>query len=440
MSSINKSARKQTMKAVTPAGTVVNAISLEKQLTRMTLANLLWEDQFYVDGKTTAQLIAELVAKCDAAFVSDLAIKARTQFKLRHVPLLLARELARTGRLAADKLNQMIQRPDEMSEFLSIYWKDGKTPISNQVKKGLATAFAKFSEYALAKWDKNSANIRMRDVMFLVHPKPRTAEQAELFKRVASNQLETPDTWETQLSAGADKGETFSRLMREKKLGALAFLRNLRNMVQSGVSESQIREYALTLDTSKVLPFRYIAAARIVPQFEDMLEKMMLRSLESHEKLPGKTKLYVDVSGSMFGLGISHKSDLERFDAAAALAVLCREICEDVDIYSFSNQAVRVPPRRGFALVEAIRNSQSHSGTSLGHALSSTQGPCDRVVVFTDEQSHDRPQKPANGTRGYIINVAAYQNGVNHSDWITVSGFSEAVVNYIQAVEKDDTF
>jgi len=440
MSSLNKSAYRQNVRAVTHAGTAVRAIPAEKQLVRMTLANMLWENQFYVDGKASADVIADLVKQCDAKFVSNVAILARTQFKLRHVPLLLTRELARTSRLAAHVLNAVIQRPDEMSEFLSIYWKEGKTPLSNQVKKGLATAFAKFNEYSLAKWDKNSAAVKMRDVMFLVHPKPASPEQAALFKRVASNELATPDTWETELSAGADKRATFTRLMAEKKLGALAFLRNLRNMVQSGVSDTAIRGYAQTLDVSKVLPFRYIAAARIVPQFENMLEAMMLRSLESHEKLPGVTKLYVDVSGSMFGSKISGKSDLERFDAAAALAVLCREICEHVEIYSFSDRAVRVAPRRGFALVEAIRESQSHNGTQLGSALNSTGSPCDRVIVFTDEQSYDRPGKPMFGAKGYIINVAAYQNGVNHEDWLTVSGFSEAVIDYIQAVEKDVTF
>lgn len=437
MSSLNRALKTKT--AINHAGTAVRAISAEQQLVRMTLANMLWEDQFYVDGKQSAQVIAELVQKADAKFVSNLAIMARTQFKLRHVPLLLTRELARTSRLAASVLNTVIQRPDEMSEFLAIYWRDGKIPLANQVKKGLATAFAKFSEYSLAKWNKNSAAVKMRDIMFLVHPKPASPEQAALFKRVADNALATPDTWETELSAGMDKGETFTRLMAEKKLGALAFLRNLRNMAQSGVNDSTIRAYAKTLDVSKVLPFRYIAAARIVPQFEDMLEAMMLRSLESHEKLPGVTKLYVDVSGSMFGSKISAKSDLERFDAAAALAVLCREICETVEIYSFSDNAVRVPPRRGFALVEAIRLSQQHAGTSLGHALNSSGSPCDRVIVFTDEQSQDRPGKPMFGAKGYIVNVAAYQNGVNHDAWLTISGFSEAIVDYIQAVEKDVT-
>lgn len=434
MSSINRVAR-QPARTTNSVGTMVPVISAERQLKRITLAAMLWEKQFYLDGKSHAELVKELVAKVDANKVAYLAEQARSKFKLRHIPLLLARELARHGKLQANALTNIIQRPDEMSEFLSIYWQDGKTAVSNQVKKGLAACFNKFSEYQLAKWNKNSAEIKLRDVMFLCHPRPSSESQAELFKRVASDTLVTPDTWETALSSGADKGETFTRLMQEKKLGALAFLRNLRNMQQSGVNTSLIREYSKTLDVSKVLPFRYIAAARIVPGFEDMLEAMMFRSLETHAKIPGKTVLLIDVSGSMFGAKISAKSDLERFDAAAALAILCREICEEVEIYSFSGDAKKVAPRRGFALAEAISTSQGHGGTYLGNAMKTvnSQSTYDRCIVFTDEQSFDRPAAPKG--KGYIVNVASYQNGVNHNAWTEVNGFSEAVIDYIQALE-----
>jgi len=433
MSSLNLRTQERV---INHGGVAVPKISVEAQLTRMTLAHMLWENQFYIDGQSTADLMKTLVAKANPAFVASLAETARKQFKLRHVPLLLARELARSGKLTATTLNDVIQRPDEMSEFLSIYWKDGKTPLSNQVKKGLSSAFGKFNEYQLAKWDKNSAAVSMRDVMFLTHPKPVDQAQAILFKKVADKALATPDTWETELSAGADKKETFERLMAQNKLGALAFLRNLRNMVEAGISESTIRAYSTNLDVTKVLPFRYIAAARIVPQFEDMLEAMMFKSLETHEKLPGKTVLLVDISGSMFDVKVSGKSDLDRFDAAAALAVLCREICEEVEIYSFSYQCVRVPARRGFALIEAINHSQYHSGTDTGGAVRSVNANSkyDRCIIFTDEQSQSTV--PAPKGKGYVVNVAAYQNGINSGAWTTITGFSEAIIDYIQLFEK----
>lgn len=424
--------------AKTHEGASVPAISAEKQLNRIVLASMLFENEFYVDGVSNAKRIAELVTKVSPESVAALALKARTEMNLRHVPLYLLRELARNGKLKAEWLTNTISRADEMAEFVSLYWKDKKQPLSNQVKRGLANAFHKFNEYALAKWDKNSAAIRLRDVLFLTHAKPKTPEQEALFKRIASDTLETPDTWETELSGGADKGETFLRLMREKKLGALAFLRNLRNMVQAGVPSETIRAYAKSVNTDRVLPFRFLAAARIVPQFEDMLEEMMLRSLASHEKLPGKTVLLIDVSGSMFGTKVSAKSDLDRFDAAAALAILAREICEEVEIYSFSNVVAQVAPRRGFALIEAISGSQHHSGTNTGAAVRSINANTkyDRLVMFTDEQSHDVVPNPKG--KGYIINVASYENGINSGAWTTVTGMSEAVIDYIAQSEKSD--
>ena len=406
-------------------------------LERLVLANLLWESQFYIDGKSTAELIQQAVQDTDAKVVNDLAIRARSEYNLRHTPLLLVRELARQGRLHWETLYEVIQRADEISEFVSLYWQNGKCALSNQTKRGLAAAFNKFSEYQFAKWDKNNRNISLRDVMFLVHPKPATQHHQALFQKIANRQLATPFTWETELSRGADKRATFTRLMLQKELGALAFIRNLRNMAQCAVEESLILDYSTTVDVSRVLPFRFIAAARQVPQFEFLLEQMMYRALSTQAPLRGKTVLLVDVSGSMFGTKVSNKSDLDRFDAAAALAVLCREICEQVEVYSFSDRLVRVPDRRGFSLVDALKHSQSHRGTQLGASVTALNQQTDynRIIVFTDEQSNDVVPKPQ-CHNAYVLNVGAYQNGIETTgQWHTVTGFSEAVVRYIQALE-----
>lgn len=434
MSSLNYAQRQFT---TTHEGAKVRQIGVKQQLNRLVMANMLWEDQFYMDGQTSATLIGALVKQVDPEFTAQLAVKARTEMKLRHIPLLLVRELARNKTLKAQTVVDVVQRPDEMPELLSIYWKDGKTAISTQLKKGLATAFSKFNEYSLAKWDKNSAAISMRDVMFLVHPKPVDEKQEALFKKVANKELVTPDTWETQLSAGADKKETFERLMDEGKLGALAFLRNLRNMVQAGVDERIIREYASLIDVSKVLPFRFLAAARVVPQFEDMLEAMLFRCTVNMPKLKGKTRLLVDVSSSMYQPKVSAKSDITRQDASLALAMICREICEEVEIFSFSGKALRIAPRRGFALADAIKNSQGCSGTDIGRSIRETDGTYDRTIAITDEQSRDQVNAPKGHTKGYVLNVGSYQNGINHSAWTTITGFSESVISYIIEVEKE---
>ena len=124
-------------------------LSPELQLRRSVLACLLWESQFYEDGVEIAGRIAELVPKVAAEKVAALAVEAREQMKLRHAPLLLVREMARHAShraLVADTLARVIQRADELAEFVALYWKDGRVPLSGQVKKGLAAAFPKFDE------------------------------------------------------------------------------------------------------------------------------------------------------------------------------------------------------------------------------------------------------------------------------------------------------
>jgi hypothetical protein len=418
----------------THEGAPAKDISPERQLRRSVLACMLWEDQFYEDGVAIAGRIRELVAKVPPAKVAALAVEAREKMKLRHAPLLLVREMARLAshrHLVAETLYQVIQRADELSEFVALYWTEGKQPLSAQVKKGLAAAFTKFDEYALAKYNR-ATPVKLRDVLFLSHAKPVDAAQAELWKRLVEGELITPDTWEVALSSGADKRQAWERLLAENKLGALALLRNLRNMAGANVSEKAIREGLARMKTERVLPFRFIAAARYAPQWEPELEKAMLRSLEGQAKLPGKTVLLVDVSGSM-DAQLSRRSEMRRNDAAYGLAVLLREIAEQVSVYSFSDQLVRVPSRQGFALRDAINASQPHSGTYLGKALGEIKESYDRLIVITDEQSHDPVPNPK--ALGYMINVASYQNGVGYGRWTHIDGWSDSVIEYVRAAE-----
>lgn len=399
----------------TAEGAVASRITSEQELRRTVAACLLWEDGFYESGASIADRIKTLVPLCRPSFVAACAFEARTKMKLRHAPLLLVREMARQPNhrtLVSELLFSVIQRADELAEFVAIYWKDKKQPLSKQVKLGLAKAFTKFDEYALAKYNRDGA-VKLRDVLFLCHAKPKDDEQAKLWKRLVDGKLETPDTWEVALSGGADKAGTFVQLMLDKKLGALAFLRNLRNMKESGVDAGLVQAYGHEVDIARVLPFRFIAAARAVPAWEHLIEPMMLRACEGREKLPGKTIVLLDVSGSM-DAPISAKSDLHRIDAACGVAILLRELCEDVEVMTFSTQVVQVPSRRGFALRDAIVKSQPHGGTEMGKAVTAinAQRQYDRLVVLTDEQTADRV--PAPKAKGYVINVASNKIGRAH--------------------------
>lgn len=434
----------------THEGAPACVLTPEQALRRTALSCLLWEKEFYEDGVQIATRIRELVPQVAADRVAALAVEARERMKLRHLPLLLAREMARhaTHRaLVAETLAHVIQRADELSEFVAIYWAGGKQSLSAQVKKGLAGAFCKFDEYALGKYDRAGA-VRLRDVLFLSHARPVDVAQTDLWKRLAQNELATPDTWEVSLSAvgrgertdeekKAEKRAVWERLLTERKLGALALLRNLRNMHTVGVREELVLEVLANLKTDRVLPFRFLAAARSAPQWEQALEAAMFRSLEGRAStLRGHTVLLVDVSGSM-NWPLSHRSEMHRTDAAYGLAILLREIAEKVSIFTFSNKTVRVADRRGMALRDALDASQPHSGTYLGTAVEHVEaeysGKYDRIIVITDEQSHDRV--PAPRGRGYVVNVASNRNGVGYGEWTHVDGWSEAIVDYIAELE-----
>lgn len=419
----------------THEGAPAKIVDAEAQLRRSVMSCLLWEKEFYESGVTIADRIATLVPQVEPFAVARMAMQARSDMNLRHVPLLLVREMAKHPMHKAHvarTLAAVIQRPDELAEFVSLYWQGGKRPLSAQVKKGLAAAFGQFNEYSFAKYKGDGNAIKLRDVMFLVHPKP---VDAALYKKIADNTLATPDTWEVALSSGADKRETWERLLSENKLGGLALLRNLRNMEQAGVNKNLIRIALAKMNTTRILPFRFIAAARYALEFEPELEAALFRSLDG-EKLTGRTVVLIDVSGSM-DAPLSAKSDMTRMDAACGVGMIAREIGDDVAVYTFSQSTVRVPARRGFALRDAIVNSQAHGGTYLGQAIQdANRVGYDRLIVVTDEQSHDPVGKPLAGAKSYLINPASAQNGVGYGAFTHIDGFSEAVIRYIVEIEK----
>jgi 60 kDa SS-A/Ro ribonucleoprotein len=141
---------------------------------------------------------------------------------------------------------------------------------------------------------------------------------------------------------------------------------------------------------------------------------------------------------------LSRRSEMQRTDAAYGLAVLLREISEKVSVFSFSDDLVEVPARRGFALRDAIDASQRHNSTQLGKAVESLnrKETYDRLIVISDEQAHDSvpgPRQWSDGhprpSMGYMINVASFKNGVGYGKWTHIDGWSESVVDYIRMLE-----
>lgn len=435
--------RRSTAQLRTHEGGKAKKINSEQELRRSLMSCMLFEKTFYENDIDINDRFKELVPKVSPEKVASMAIEARTKMKLRHAPLYITKEMARNKShryMVKDTLADVIQRADELAEFLAMYWEDGKQPLANSVKKGLAKAFTKFNEYHLAKYNRPNT-IKLRDVLFLCHAKPLNKEQEELWKRLVNDELKTPDTWEVSMSAtkGENKKEVWEGLLDRGVMGDLAILKNLRNFYENDVDENKVFKALENVRGTRVFPSRYLSAARYAPQWEEQIEKALFKLIEQYEKLKGKTTLLVDVSGSMHW-EVSDRSEVTRLDAASSLAILIRELCEKVDIFTFSDDLIAVPPRRGFALRDAINDSQYHSGTYLKKAMDEMKTKVkqtDRLIIITDEQSHDGIGESFAKENNYVINVAPYRNGIGYYDFIHIDGFSDAIIEYIKVYENE---
>ena len=433
--------RSETTTTVSHQGGEAVIENAQKELARAVSCCMLYEDSFYEKGSSLAERIDNLVADSSvtAKFLGELAIKARTDLKLRHIPLYLMVQGLKHHKVGWRTIAEVIQRADELAEIIALYWKDGKKPIASQLKLGVAAAFDKFKEYHFAKYNRDS-EVKLRDVMFLTHPKPVNKERKALYRNIANNTLAIPDTWETALSSGADRRETFERLIDDGRLGYMALLRNLRNMEEAGVSQVKVKKALIAgAEGSMALPFRFITAAKHAPAYRSTLSDCMLFSLKSLERLNGPTVILVDVSGSMAG-ALSNKSEVNRIEAAAALAAMIQELAEKPSVYVFQSNCMRVNGLRGMELIDAIIKAP-RGGTQAGRAIRlalKDRPDAKRVIVVTDEQSEDSIPELSATQSGYIINVATYKPALpdKRKSWVHISGFSERIIDWIREEER----
>jgi 60 kDa SS-A/Ro ribonucleoprotein len=461
-------------------------LSNEQVLERTVGACMLWEDSFYESGRSIATRIVELADECSANFVADLAYRVRHEMHLRHAPLLLLRALVRKGnaKLTENALASTIARPDELSEFLSLYWatNDGKKTIPHAVRRGLGKAFAKFDAYQLAKWRGDNSAIKLRDVLNLVHPVTADKAKFQVWTDLRQKALKNTKTWEAKQSkagrvasaVAADHELSASeraaltkdakRLAWEAQLdkgeiGYDALLKNLRNMVEAGVKVRLVEEAIVARKGAhRTLPFRYLVAARYAPEFKKALDQALVAAIEDLPRISGKTAILVDLSGSMDDK-LADKSELIRKDAAAALAAL---FPGEADVYTFTDSIRRVQGTlKGITGIEKILGNMPSGGTRIGEAVAHVNnGTYDRIVVLTDEQSSD-VVAPPKSRYSYVISLASYEpalaemvteerkaprkrgrygdllpHAVEYGEWVRITGFSENTFRYIADFER----
>ena len=454
-------------------------------------------DQFYEGADDRLVRIRALIAKNDPRFVAQLAVYARERMYLRTVPLVLTVELAKIhngDNLVSRLVARVVQRADEITELLAYYQQANERQgrkklhlLSKQVQKGLSLAFNRFDEYQFAKYDR-ATEVKLRDALFLVHPKAASANQQALFDKIVNGSLQTPYTWEVALSVlGQQKFESkaarlaafrtqWEELIDSGKLGYMALLRNLRNLLEADVSPAHIAKVAAhlsdarTVANSKQLPFRFLSAYREVKAIVSPYTMALLTALEaavvaSAANLRGfdadtRVLIACDVSGSM-QRPISPRSNVQNYDIGLMLGMLLQSRTASVITGLFGDtwKIVNLPQQGILANVNELHRREGEVGYSTnGHLvikdLIARKLVVDKVMIFTDCQlwntrgTHEnlaglwaQYQQMVPNARLYLFDLAGYGHApvrINGNVGF-IAGWSDKVFHVLAALENGGT-
>jgi hypothetical protein len=491
----------QTTQTVKHEGAQAFMLTPEAELYSAVVTSML-NDAHYQKADQRLARIQELVGKVDPVFVAKLAVYVREQMYLRSAPMMLLGELAKVHNgdgLVGQAVGRAVQRPDEITELLAYYQLTNQRTgikklgrLSKQLQKGLATAFNKFDEYQFAKYNKATA-VTLRDALFLVHPKAKNEDQQTVFNKLVNDSLETPYTWETELSllgqttfaTEAEKKVAvrakWEELIESRRMGYMATLRNLRNMLEAGVSGKHIEKVCQLLTDvkavrqAKQLPFRFLAAYRELKNLPNGHVAMLVEALEdalyaSVANLRGFTYqtsvvIACDVSGSM-QQPVSPKSKVLLYDIGLLLGMLLQAKCRNVLSGMFGDtwKTVTLPSRSILANVDEFYRREGEVGyTTNGYRvlddLIKQRYKADRIMLFTDTQLWDSTtqNKSMRNTmvtkwkeykilfpdaKLYLFDLAGYGQvplRVEQHDVYLIAGWSDKVFDVLQALEEGQT-
>lgn len=452
-------------------------------------------DQFYEQSNDRLDRIRTLIGRCDPVFVARLAVYAREVLNLRSISLVLVVELAKLHQgdnLVSKLTSRVVQRADEITELLALYGQaNGRNgakqlnKLSKQVQKGLAVAFNKFDEYQFAKYNR-AARVTLKDALFLVHPRAKDEAQQALFDKIVHDELATPYTWETALSALGQLryvseavkrsafAEQWEELIFSKRLGYMAILRNLRNILEADVSGAAIDAVCAYLSDaqavakSRQLPFRFLSAYRelkdvqhgLVSNVLEALEQAVLHSAANIAGYDEGTRVVIaaDVSGSMM-TAVSGNSKVQHYDIGLMLAMLLQHRCGHVITGVFGDQwkVINLPRKQVLANVDTLRRRAGEVGYSTNgylviKDLLDRRRQVDKIMIFTDCQlwnsngdagniGHlwEQYKRIAPRAKLYLFDLAGYGTAplnVQRNDVYLIAGWSDKVFDVLHAMDR----
>ena len=456
-----------TRKTVNRSGNAAYSMTAQERLVSMVLTTFFNEKKFYGDNSKELVEMAESMALMDPHFVANLAVYARKEMHLRSVSHVLTCIVAHT---VASKpfihytVDGVVERADDMTEIMACYISMYGKPVPNGLKKALGDAMNRTNEFAFSKYNTPGKAVSFKDVLRICHPKPATDKASKVFNEILTDTLPVAKRWETELSARGNTKEVWEELIDENRLGYMAMLRNLRNIINAGPDNiDKVYEKLSNKDEvlkSKQLPFRFLSAYKNLPsgstsKVRDILEDACEYSIENLPKLPGKTVIAIDVSGSM-NCRISNKSDTTCGEIAVLIGLMASKLCEEYIVYLFENnlKLMNVSHRSGI-LQTACDYNIFGGGTNLTLPLRRMINDgiyADRLIMLSDNEINS-------SWRGFAETCQpladGYRRKVNPDLWVhaidlqgygtqqfigdktnIIAGWSERVLEFITLAEQ----
>ena len=444
----------------------------KEELMAAVLTSMFGENKFYGSTDSNIVRLAEITAMKDPDFLARLACYARNKANLRSVSHVLTAVIARHApAYTRIVIRNVVVRPDDITEIMACYKTMYGKPFPNAMKREIANVIQKFDEFQIAKYN-SSRGIKFRDVLRITHPVPVNEKVEAMFGRILNDTLETPYTWETELSEKGNTKDVWNELNASGKMGYMATLRNIRNIVRSGADIEPALEMIadpVKVRRSRQLPFRFYAAYKtlledglMTPEIRNALEKALTASVENVEKIPGRTLIAVDISGSMVNR-VSAKSDMRCVEIAALMGAIAQRICEDAAVCYFNSAS---GTNKGYTIAHygkydsildicaktAFARGCTNMHLPMVYALTEDKAtrPFDRVIYFSDNMCN----VSCGGLKTVQSDVDQYREKFNRNFWVhgidmqgygtqqfngakfnLVAGWNEGVLGFINKAE-----
>lgn len=455
--------------------------TIEEQYLQILLTNTLG-NIFYANSNELLKEANELhdtILEKNPEFAAKAMAFAREKGFMRLQPIWGLVKLSSVDRdLFAKVFPKIIRIPSDLQDFFTILKAEGRGQGGRLIKKVVAQYLNDISEYWAIKYNGRGRGYSFGDIVKTVHPKPKDARQNAIFAYLTGNEYDktlvpqiaayealkkTTNTSKqiTLIKKGKLPHEVVTSIIKPNKeiweailqqMPIFALLRNLNTLDRAEILDAH-KDYITSilnnpdrLAKSKILPFRFVTAFYEVEKawVKDVLRQAVELTFKNLPEMPGKTAVFLDVSGSMEGRYL-------QIGSVFALALYKKTNGNGV-FWTFDTDVYDPKPSLYDSILSQASKIKALGGTDTGapvYRLRQEKLKVDNIIIITDEQQNTgspfweelrKYRSSINpNAKAFVIDIAPYRSYMiprNDKNSFYIFGWSEVVLNYISQTIK----